>query len=653
MPGPAYSASVIVPNYETLGEVGSGGLGVVYKARHLQLKRIVALKMIRAGIHALAEDRIRFRTEAEAVARLQHPNVVQIYEIGEYGGLPFLAFEFCDGGSLDKKLNGRALPAREAAQLVEKLARAMQAAHQAQVIHRDLKPANVLLSGDGQPKVSDFGMAKLQDEQGLTQTGAVFGTPSYMAPEQASGQVKAIGPATDIYSLGAILYECLTGRPPFLGRTILETLEQVKTRPPIPPRELNPSIPADLASICLKCLSRFPGDRYSSAEELAEDLECYLSGKPVRSRRWRAARDSWRRLNRYLGGIVAMTCLTAFLTIILGALLGLFSYTSFPIDHARADLWITAPGCRHVEEGEPVAESWVSRLRATPGIVQTEPYILQFAYWRQAAHRELCCVIGCDLSEDSIGTPEQLSSELRARLRQLGTVVIDSSEKERLQVHRPGDAAFIGRSKVSVVGFLNNARSLSGPYVFCSLQTAREVLKMEASETTFVLAKCDSVELSEETARDLRSKLVDVSVYSAGDFSLRTRLNYLTKTKAGLVCFGFCVILCPIAALAICGTLHRANQDWLRERYDTGKPRRIRTRLAARCVVRSVFVSVTGSILAFPIVLGLTLWLRNLTVIVLLPYWLIPSVIVLSILVALVAALLASIRALGLTVSRN
>src|SRR5262245_30991858 len=205
----------LVPGYEVLGELGRGGMGVVYKARQAGLNRVVALKMVLAGGHAGPAELARFRVEAEAVARLQHPNIVGVFEVGEAGGRPFLSLEFCPEGSLEQRLGGTPLPPEEAARLVETLAGAMHAAHRTGVVHRDLKPANVLLGADGTPKVSDFGLAKrLGEAAGQTATGAVLGTPSYMAPEQAEGR-KDVGPAADVYALGAILYECLTGRPPF------------------------------------------------------------------------------------------------------------------------------------------------------------------------------------------------------------------------------------------------------------------------------------------------------------------------------------------------------------------------------------------------------------------------------------------------------
>jgi serine/threonine-protein kinase len=267
-----------------VGIVGRGGVGIVYRARHVALNRVVALKMILAGGHASADQLARFRREAKAIARLQHPNVVQIYEVGEIDGLPFCALEFAADGNLAKKLAGTPLPSREAAELVQTLARAMHAAHRAGIIHRDLKPANVLLAG-GTVKVTDFGLAKKLDESaGPTVSGAVMGTPSYMAPEQAQGRTKEIGPATDIYGLGAILYECLTGRPPFRAATVMETLWLVIGSNPVPPARLNQSVPRALQTICLKCLQRQPGQRYASAEALAEDLQRWLDGEAIQAR---------------------------------------------------------------------------------------------------------------------------------------------------------------------------------------------------------------------------------------------------------------------------------------------------------------------------------------------------------------------------------
>jgi WD40 repeat protein len=274
---------VAVPGYENLGELGRGGMGVVYKARQIAAGRVVALKMILAGGHAGPAELARFKTEAEAVARLQHPHIVQVYEVGECQGRPFFSLEYCAGGTLDRKLSGTPLPPAEAARLVETLARAVQAAHAKQVIHRDLKPANVLLTEDGTPKVTDFGLAKKLDVPGQTQTGSVLGTPSYMAPEQAGGS-KDIGPAADVYALGAILYELLTGHPPFKAATALDTLFQVLSEEPVAVRRLQPKVPRDLETVCHQCLQKDPKKRYSSAQALGDDLGRFLRGEPTTAR---------------------------------------------------------------------------------------------------------------------------------------------------------------------------------------------------------------------------------------------------------------------------------------------------------------------------------------------------------------------------------
>jgi serine/threonine-protein kinase len=290
--------SVSVPGYEILEILGQGGMGVVYKARQVSLNRIVALKMIRGGGY-VREERRRFLLEAEAIARLQHPNIVAVYEVGDHEGTSFFSLEFCSGGNLDRKLNRTPLQAREAARLVESLAHAMQAAHAAGVIHRDLKPANVLLTEDGTPKISDFGLAKRADEASHTVTGAIMGTPSYMAPEQAAGKNKDVGPATDIYALGAILYETLTGRPPFKGTATFETLQQVVTQEPVAPSQLNPKVPHDLETICLKCLEKAPRLRYGDCQALADDLARWQRGEPIMARPMSMIERAARRARRW------------------------------------------------------------------------------------------------------------------------------------------------------------------------------------------------------------------------------------------------------------------------------------------------------------------------------------------------------------------
>jgi hypothetical protein len=359
----AASPTIAVPGYEILGELGRGGMGVVYKARQLGLNRVVALKMILAGSHAAPEDLARFRTEAEAVARLQHPNIVAVYEVGEHHGLPFLALEYCSGGGLDRKLHARSptpspeagglldvlaralqaaqqrglvrsdvkaadvlraeaatpLPAAEAAALVEVLARAMHYAHQKGVLHRDLKPANVLLAEDGTPKITDFGLARKVDDAHQTASGAILGTPSYMAPEQAAGKSKDIGPVSDVWALGAVLYECLTARPPFRAATSLDTILQVLADEPPPLRQVRPELPRDLETICHKCLQKEPGRRYGTALALAEDLRHFRTGEPIAAR----AIGTWGRLGRWCRRNPASAGLAAalLLALVLGTLI--------------------------------------------------------------------------------------------------------------------------------------------------------------------------------------------------------------------------------------------------------------------------------------------------------------------------------------------
>jgi tetratricopeptide (TPR) repeat protein/tRNA A-37 threonylcarbamoyl transferase component Bud32 len=275
-----------VEGYELLSRLGFGGMGVVYKARHKRLNRLVALKMIRAGSQARPEQLARFRLEAEAVAQMRHANVVQIYDIGEVDGLPYFALELLEGGSLEAKVAGTPQPERQAAELVETLARAIQAAHAVGIVHRDLKSSNVLFGRDLTPRITDFGLAKrLDEEQGHTETGQVMGSPSFMAPEQARGRGRDVGPAADVYALGAILFEMLTGRPPFKGATPMDTLIQVIHEDPVAPSQLRPRMSRDLETICLKCLAKEPYKRYATAADLADDLGRYLAGRPIQARR--------------------------------------------------------------------------------------------------------------------------------------------------------------------------------------------------------------------------------------------------------------------------------------------------------------------------------------------------------------------------------
>jgi WD40 repeat protein/serine/threonine protein kinase len=345
-----------VPGYEVIAELSRGGMGVVYRARQVGLNRMVALKMILAGAGAGAEDRARFRAEAEAVARLHHPNIVQIYDIGECDGCPYFSMELVDGPTLAAACQGRPQPARPAAAIVETLARAIDCAHQRGIIHRDLKPANVLLqpmiaraawrpSGvDGHrdhtssslsssfwtPKLADFGLARRLDDLSLTQHGRILGTPSYMAPEQVDTKGRRPGPAVDVYSLGAILYEMLTGRPPFLAGSIKSTLALVASEDPIPTRRLRPDVPRDLETIALKCMEKSPARRYASAADLADDLGRFLRGEPILARA-PSRLDRWVKFSRRhaaaVGGVAA---------VIVALALGIASTSVMALREARA-----------------------------------------------------------------------------------------------------------------------------------------------------------------------------------------------------------------------------------------------------------------------------------------------------------------------------
>jgi len=322
-----------VPGYELIRVLGRGGMGVVYEARQISLNRHVALKMIRSAGKASDDALRRFRAEADAVARLDHPNIVRIYEFGDVDGDPFFSLELVAGGPLSRRLAGNPQPAGDAAQVVEVLARAVQFAHERGVVHRDLKPANVLMVQPGDKvtlaqctlKVSDFGLAKClgDDDPALlgptaTASGVVLGTPAYMAPEQAAGLSREVGPVSDVYALGAILYELLTGRPPFRAASVVETLDQVRTQEPVPPSRLRPNLPRDLETICLKCLRKEPARRYASALALADDLRRYLDSKPILARpvgRVERARLWYRRSPRRAAAAGLIACLLLFIFI--------------------------------------------------------------------------------------------------------------------------------------------------------------------------------------------------------------------------------------------------------------------------------------------------------------------------------------------------
>ena len=361
VPGKLAAAATIdfeipsVPGYEIIGILGRGGMGVVFKARQIALHRIVALKMLQNLERAGEKEFARFRAEADVIARLQHPNIVQIYDVGEVAGRPYFVLEYVAGGNLAQHLNGTPQSARLASEFVEVLARAVQAAHANGVIHRDLKPANILLVpaqeaaasavdtsrdpnalvADGSllkaiPKIVDFGVAKIarrdwetQIHSSLTVTGDLVGTPSYMAPEQAALSGAPVGPAADVYALGAIFYELLTGRPPFNGETLVETILQVLHRDPVPVTGLQPNVPRDLETICHKCLRKEPRNRYPSASDLADDIQRFLGGKPIKARPRGTVEKTWRWIfdHPVPSGLVAAGVLTPIVALIILSLL--------------------------------------------------------------------------------------------------------------------------------------------------------------------------------------------------------------------------------------------------------------------------------------------------------------------------------------------
>ncbi|SRR5579883_3065255 len=313
-----------VGEHDLLEEIGQGGMGLVYRARHRRLQRLVALKMLRTNVLSAAGDVQRFRNEAEVLAQLDHPHIVPIHDVGEHEGRVYFSMKLIEGGGLDGQLERFRDDPQGAARLVAQVARAVHHAHQRGILHRDLKPSNILLDREGQPHVSDFGLSKrIESDGSLTQTGAIVGTPQYMAPEQTSGRKGAVTTATDVYGLGAVLYAILTGRSPFQGETVLETLEQVREREPEPPRRSNTKVDRDLETVCLKCLQKESQRRYESAQALVEDLERWLSGDSIRARR--ASR--WERLNKWmrrrptLAALVLVTALS-----IMGYIGGLLWY---------------------------------------------------------------------------------------------------------------------------------------------------------------------------------------------------------------------------------------------------------------------------------------------------------------------------------------
>jgi serine/threonine protein kinase len=306
-------------DYEILEEIARGGMGVVYKGRQVSLNRIVAIKMILSGELAGPDDIERFHNEAQAAANLKHPNIVAIHEVGQHEGKYYFSMDYVEGQSLAEVIHAGPLPAQKAAEYVKIIAEAVHFAHQRGTLHRDLKPANVLVDADDQPHITDFGLAKrVTGDSGLTATGAVMGTPSYMSPEQASGRQADVGPHSDVYSLGAILYELLTGRPPFCAATAVATLRQVTDTPPTAPHKLKDDVPQDLETICLKCLEKSPHTRYHSARELAEELGRFLNHEPIQAKPASAVRkvDAWIRRRPWVITLTASLVVLALVCVV-------------------------------------------------------------------------------------------------------------------------------------------------------------------------------------------------------------------------------------------------------------------------------------------------------------------------------------------------
>jgi eukaryotic-like serine/threonine-protein kinase len=372
------------PGFEILSELGRGGMGVVYKARQKSLNRLVALKVILGAGHAGADTLARFRAEATTAAQLQHPNIVQVFEVGEHAGQPFFALELVEGGSLAERLKGEPLPPSEAAELARTLALAVQHAHERGVVHRDLKPGNVLLVSRDAPaereparsagasrltesvKITDFGLAKQQSAQShLTQTGAILGTPSYMAPEQAAGAGSTVGPAADVYALGAILYELVTGRPPFKAASVMDTVLQVLHDDPVAPSRLQPKLPRDLETICLKCLAKKPEQRYASAAALADDLGRFLKGESILARPASPVARAWKWSRRHPARALALFVLAVPLPVALGVMVYLWADARAARRAAEADRAAAVAARDRADRERELAQGYLTNALGT------------------------------------------------------------------------------------------------------------------------------------------------------------------------------------------------------------------------------------------------------------------------------------------------
>lgn len=356
-------------------EIGRGGMGLVFRAWQKSVKRHVAIKVIRSGFYADPSAVARFQTEAGAIARLQHPNVAQLFDYSEHEGLPFFVMELVDGGSLEKMLRAEGrLPCRQAAELTRTIAASVEYAHQKHVIHRDLKPSNILMTRDGVPKIADFGLAKMLDEQGAeTQTDMIMGTPSYMAPEQALGRKSEIGPVTDVYALGAILYESITGQPPFKGVDRLDTLRHVREEELTPPSRLRPDIPRDLEAICVKCLAKSPSRRYQTAQDFAEDLGLWLDDQRPKGIPGFFGRGLTKLRRNWIAASLGLACLIV-------ALVLYIRDPNRPLRAMQAKLAKGEPVTMIGEKGMPVWFKWLSGEESGRAVLNEEGSLRLHAY---------------------------------------------------------------------------------------------------------------------------------------------------------------------------------------------------------------------------------------------------------------------------------
>jgi eukaryotic-like serine/threonine-protein kinase len=489
------AAALRLPGYRILRELGRGGMGVVYEAHQIRLKRAVALKMILAGAYASPKELARFRVEAEAVARLQHPHIVQIYEVGECNGFPYFSLELIEGESLEKKIAGRPQPPRESAQLVETLAHAVHHAHQHNVIHRDLKPANVLLAqvqslkskvqgqtegpwtldlGLWTPKITDFGLAKLLDmDNSATPTQALIGTPNYMAPEQAGGKSREIGPPADVYALGGILYELLTGRPPFHGDSAMDTIWRVRNQTPTPPSRLGSGVPRDLETICLKCLDKEPGRRYASASDLADDLRRFLEGRPIQAR----PAKPWQRLWKWARRRPAAATLIAASASVL-----IFAIALFPMYRQMAH----QAALRSIEEklhefeqksNDALFCAMISPIQGT--LFSDEDLTTNAATTEQSARHALglaSSLLDTDTSAPRNQVTEIQATEMRSMRYALLLLLADAVAQ---QSHSDGNDSSSYREALRI---LDSARELGFATIAYHLRRSRYLVKLNQQE---------------------------------------------------------------------------------------------------------------------------------------------------------------------------